>query len=56
MVYNKMEESLQHIKEKHEEIYSAYENFGKTMHIEGGTLDEGTRLLIKVSLSAGAKR
>ncbi len=50
-----IEKSLQHIKEQHEEIYGAYENFVKLMQTEGGTLDEKTRVLIRVSLSAANK-
>lgn len=50
-----MEKSLKHIKEQHEGIYSAYENLSKLMQEEGGSLDEKTRALIKVSLSAANK-
>lgn len=52
MSNEKLKKSLQHIKEQHEDIYKAYQNFGKLLNTEGGTLDKKTVTLIQVSLSA----
>lgn len=48
-------DNLQYLIENHEEIYDAYESFGRLVHEKGGPLDEKTRWLIKVALSAGCK-
>lgn len=48
----KIEENLDYLKSNHAEIYEAYENFGKILHQKGGPLDEKTRWLIKVVISA----
>ena len=53
--YEDVEKSLKHIKEKHETLYNAYESFGKLMHNDGGTLDEQSRAIVKVALSAANK-
>ena len=37
---------------KHPEIYEAYARFGKAVHDQGGPLDEKTRWLVKVAVSA----
>jgi alkylhydroperoxidase/carboxymuconolactone decarboxylase family protein YurZ len=37
---------------KHPEIYEAYAQFGKAVHDQGGPLDEKTRWLVKVAVSA----
>jgi len=47
----KVEKSLKHLKEQHNKLYEAYQDFGKAIHTEG-PIDEKTRLLIKVSLAA----
>jgi len=44
--------NLAYFIEHHGDIYDAYENFGKLVHEKGGPLDEKTRWLIKVALSA----
>lgn len=49
---SKLKKSLEHIKEQHEEIYKACQNFGKLIHVEGGTLDEKTVTMVLISLSA----
>lgn len=43
--------NLKYFTEHHEDIYNAYQNYGRLIHEEGGPLDEKTRWLIKVSLS-----
>lgn len=47
-----IEKNLKYLTENHGEIYEAYEHFGKLVHEKGGPLDEKTRWLIKVALSA----
>jgi 4-carboxymuconolactone decarboxylase len=46
------EKNLKYLIENHGEIYEAYENFGKLVHEKGGPIDEKTRWLIKIALSA----
>ena len=48
----KVDGNLEYFKTHHREIYDAYQNFGKTLHEKGGPLDEKTRWLIKVVVSA----
>lgn len=50
-----IENNLKYFISKHEEIYSAYENYGKLMHVHGGPLDEKTRWLIKVAISTACQ-
>lgn len=45
------EKNLKYFTQHHEDIYDAYESYGKLVHMEGGPLDEKTRWLIKVALS-----
>ena len=45
------EQNLKYFTDHHTDIYSAYEEYGKLVHEEGGPLDEKTRWLIKVALS-----
>lgn len=47
-----IEKNLSYFKEKHKAIYEAYESFGEKIHEEGGPLDEKTRWLIKIAVSA----
>lgn len=47
-----IEKNLNYLVENHSEIYDAYERFGKLVHEKGGPIDEKTRWLIKVALSA----
>ncbi|NMA52158.1 MAG: carboxymuconolactone decarboxylase family protein, partial [Peptococcaceae bacterium] len=37
-----IEANLKYFEGKHEEIYRAYENYGKLVHTVGGPLDEKT--------------
>jgi 4-carboxymuconolactone decarboxylase len=46
-----IESNLKYFMEQHESIYSAYEEYGRLIHEEGGPLDEKTRWLIKIALS-----
>ena len=48
----KIRENLDALIAKHPEIYEAYSQFGKAIHDQGGPLDEKTRWLIKVAVSA----
>ena len=48
----KIRENLDALIEKHPEIYEAYSEFGKAIHDLGGPLDEKTRWLIKIAVSA----
>ncbi|WMJ76127.1 MULTISPECIES: carboxymuconolactone decarboxylase family protein [unclassified Sedimentibacter] len=50
--YDVIEKNLKYLTDNHREIYEAYEKFGKLIHEKGGPLEEKTRWLIKVSLSA----
>ncbi len=47
-----IEKNLKYLVTNHSEIYEAYEHYGKLVHEKGGPLDEKTRWLIKVALSA----
>ncbi|MGB3367801.1 MAG: carboxymuconolactone decarboxylase family protein [Acidaminobacteraceae bacterium] len=48
----KIEENLGYLIEKHKDVYDAYQNYGKVIHEAGGPLDEKTRALMKVVISA----
>lgn len=48
-------ENFQYFREKHSEIFEAYENFGHLLHEKGGPLDTKTRWLIKVAVSAASQ-
>ena len=48
----KIRENLDAFIEGHPDIYEAYSRFGKAVHEQGGPLEERTRWLIKVALSA----
>lgn len=43
--------NLKYFTQHHENIYNAYENYGRLVHEEGGPLDVKTCWLIKVALS-----
>ncbi len=49
------QKNLKYFREKHPEIYRAYEAFGKELHEKGGPLDGKTRWLIKVAVSAASQ-
>jgi alkylhydroperoxidase/carboxymuconolactone decarboxylase family protein YurZ len=48
----KIRDNLDALIADHPEIYEAYSRFGKTLHEQGGPLDERTRWLVKVATSA----
>ncbi len=50
--YDVIKKNLKYLTDNHGEIYDAYEKFGKLVHEKGGPLNEKTRWLIKVALSA----
>jgi 4-carboxymuconolactone decarboxylase len=45
------EENFGFFIKRHKEIASAYENFGRLLHNQGGPLDEKSRWLIKIAVS-----
>lgn len=45
-------ENFMYFKAIHTDVYKAYEEFGRTVHEKGGPVDEKTRWLIKVAVSA----
>ncbi len=47
-----IQENLKYFKDKHGDIYEAYSTFGKAIHEDGGPLEEKTKRLIKVAVSA----
>ena len=49
------QENFKYFREKHKGIFEAYENFGHQLHEKGGPLDEKTRWLIKVAISAASQ-
>lgn len=49
---NLIERNLKYFIENHGDIYESYQEFGKKIHNEGGPLDEKTKRLIKVAISA----
>jgi len=48
----KIRENLDALIDKHPDIYEAYAAYGRAVHDLGGPLDEKTRWLIKVAVSA----
>ena len=50
-----IEENLSYFIENHGDIYKAYEEFGNKLHEVGGPLDEKTRWLIKIAISASCQ-
>ncbi|MDC7233470.1 MAG: carboxymuconolactone decarboxylase family protein [Spirochaetales bacterium] len=47
-------DNLKYLKEKYPDIYKSYEEYGKSIHTNGGPLDEKTRWLIKIAVSASS--
>ena len=47
-----IERNLKYFIEKHEDIYKSYQEYGKKIDEQGGPLDEKTKRLIKVAISA----
>ncbi len=52
---NERHENLKYFKENHREIYKSYEEFGRNLHDKGGPLDEKSRWLIKIAVSAASQ-
>lgn len=48
-------ENFTYFREKHPEIYDAYEQFGRLIHEEGGPLDEKTRWLVKIAVTTAGQ-
>lgn len=48
-------ENFKYFREKHSDIFEAYEKFGQVLHEKGGPIDEKTRWLIKVAISAASQ-
>lgn len=49
---NLIERNLKYFIENHAEVYERYQAYGKSIDEDGGPLDEKTRRLIKVAISA----
>lgn len=49
---SKVEKNLDYFMTNHPDIYKAYQEYGKQIHANGGPLDEKTRWLVKVAISA----
>lgn len=49
---NKIHENLSYLTKHHKDVYDAYSAYGKAVHEHGGPLDEKTRWLIKIAISA----
>ncbi len=52
---DKIQNNLENFIKRHGEIYEAYETYGKMIHERGGPLDEKTRWLIKIAISAASQ-
>ncbi len=53
---DKIKDHFGYFRKQHPEIYAAYENYGKMIHEHGGPLDEKTRALLKIAISATGDR
>lgn len=49
------QENLRYLRERHPEVYRAYEAFGRELHEKGGPLDGKTRWLVKIGVSAASQ-
>jgi 4-carboxymuconolactone decarboxylase len=45
-------ENFEYLRKQHTKVFTAYQEFGRSIHEEGGPLDERVRSLIKVAISA----
>lgn len=45
-------ENYEYLKKHHSEVFTAYKEFGRSIHEEGGPLNERERSLIKIAISA----
>ena len=52
---NKRIENFVYFKSMHTDVYKAYEAYGKVVHEQGGPIEEKTRWLIKVAVSAAGQ-
>ncbi|SDY62804.1 Uncharacterized conserved protein YurZ, alkylhydroperoxidase/carboxymuconolactone decarboxylase family [Proteiniborus ethanoligenes] len=52
---DRIEKNFKYFLEKYGHIYEAYETYGQKLHNDGGPLDEKSRWLIKVAISAACK-
>lgn len=48
-------ENLKYFKDNHPDVFEAYEKFGSALHEHGGPLDERTRWLVKIAVSAASQ-
>ena len=48
-------ENFEYLRKRHTRIFDAYQEFGRSVHEEGGPLDERVRSLIKVAVSAAGR-
>lgn len=49
---NIIHENLAYFQKHHPDIYEAYTQYGKAVHEKGGPLEDKTRWLIKIAISA----
>jgi AhpD family alkylhydroperoxidase len=54
MTLKKRTENLNDFIQRYPDVYEAYRQYGKAVHEEGGPIEEKTRWLIKVALSAAS--
>ena len=52
---NKGIENFVYFKSMHTDVYKAYEAYGEVVHEQGGPIEEKTRWLIKVAISAAGQ-
>lgn len=48
-------ENFEYLRKQHTKIFAAYQEFGRSIHEEGGPLEERERSLIKVAISAAGR-
>ena len=48
-------DNFKYFREHYPDLYQAYENFGKEIHEKGGPLDDKSRWLIKIAVSAASQ-
>ncbi len=51
----KRKENLDYLMAKHPDLYKSYQEFGHALHEKGGPLDDKTRWLIKIAVSAASQ-
>lgn len=55
VILDRIEKNFKYFLDKYGDIYESYENYGQKVHNDGGPLEEKTRWLIKVAISAACK-